>query len=163
MPTHKLSTNLSHNNTIYYNKSNHIIKSSPIHATKSIKQQHQNNNHTKYTHICNISHLYKTTIYYNTMHSYAMQHKYTHTHTYILIHIQLRKTAQINNTYFLKYTKQQPQYTTTTVHHSVKEYNINHKIQKKEPPTPQQETQFNTKHRTSRYITSPSLAHTCAQ
>ena len=83
MPTHKLPTNLSHNNTIYYNKTNHIIKSSPIHATKSIKQQHQNNNHTKYTHICNISHLYKTTIYYNTMHSYAMQHKYTHTHTYI--------------------------------------------------------------------------------
>ena len=87
MPTHKFSTNLSHNNTIYYNKTNHIIKSSPIHATKSIKQQHQNNNHTKYTHICNISHLYKTTIYYNTMHSYAMQHKYTHTHTYIYIYI----------------------------------------------------------------------------
>ena len=84
-------------------------------------------------------------------------------HTYIYIYIQLRKTAQINNTYCLKYTKQQPQYTTTTVHHSVKEYNINHKIQNKEPPTPQQETQFNTKHRTSRYITSPSLPHTCTQ
>ena len=45
----------------------------------------------------------------------------------------------------------------------MKEYNINHKIQNKEPPTPQQETQFNTKHRTSRYITSPSLPHTRRQ